>query len=226
MKERLWVAVLATTLLAPSAALAAGAKSQQPAPGVPDQVQKSPEEQAQDHYQFGLVYRDKAWKLEEKAAAATNEKERLKLETKAMKQWKKAIQELELATEKNDRFFQAFGSLGYALRKTGDFNTSLKNYDRALQLEPDYPEAIEYRGEAYLGLDRVDEAQEAYIRLFSIDRAQSDTLLAAMKTWVERRRDEGTVEASTLDRVSEWVAEREEIAAQTASVSELRDRGW
>jgi len=226
MRKRLFVAALAATLLAPSVALAAGAKSQQPAPGIPDQVQKSPKEQAQDHYEFGLAHRDKAWKLEEKAAAATNEKERLKLETKALKQWKKAIQELELATEKNDEFHQAYGSLGYALRKSGDFTTSLKAYDHALQLEPDYPEAIEYRGEAYLALDRVDDAQGAYIRLFSIDRAHADTLLAAMKTWVERRRDEGTVEASTLDQLSQWVFEREEIAAQTASVSELRDRGW
>lgn len=225
MSRRIIVAVLLATFVTGTAALAAGSKPQQAVPLEPE-VQKTPEEQAIDHYNFGLSYRDKAWKLEEKAAAADNEKERAKLESKAEKLWKKAIQEQEFATAKNPAFFEAFGSLGYALRKTGDYPASLTAYDRALKLQPDYTEAIEYRAEAYLGLDRVEDAKEAYIRLFSLDRAQADMLLDAMKQWVDRRSSEGGIDKATLSEFSDWVLEREEIAGQTASVSELKDRSW
>ena len=34
-------------------------------------------------------------------------------------------------------------------------------YDEALRLSPAYNEAIEYRGEAYLGLNRIEDAKAA-----------------------------------------------------------------
>jgi hypothetical protein len=43
------------------------------------------------------------------------------------------------------------------------------------------------------------------------EAAQADELLKAMKGWIERRR---------------WVAQREELAGQTPSVSELQQRKW
>ena len=227
-KQLLAVVVLAAFAAVPTTSEAAGSKPLEPesnAPSDPEPV-KTPEEMAIDHYNFGLTYRDKAWKFEEKAAAAANEKERMKAETKAQKTWKKAIREFESAVGKNEEFFQAYGSLGYARRKTGEFESSLTAYDRALQIEPAYGEAVEYRAEAYLGLDRVDDAKEAYTQLFSGARELADELLAAMKVYVENRRSEGGVDAATLDAFSEWVTEREEIANQTASVSELRDRDW
>ena len=229
MSRRLLAAVvLAAVVVVPSAAWAAGSKPLEPksnAPADPEPV-KTPEEIAIDHYNFGLTYRDKAWKLEDKAAAAANEKARMKAESKAQKTWTKAVREFESATGNNPVFFQAYGSLGYALRKTGDFESSLIAYDRALELEPTYGEAIEYRAEAYLGLDRVEDAKGAYIQLFSGARELADELLEAMKKYVEHRRTDGGVDAASLDAFSEWVTEREEIANQTASVSELRDRDW
>ena len=53
--------------------------------------------------------------------------------------------------------------------------------DRALELAPDYGEAIEYRAEAYLGLDRIDDAKKAYMQLFNLDRALADELMEAMR---------------------------------------------
>jgi tetratricopeptide (TPR) repeat protein len=43
-------------------------------------------------------------------------------------------------------------------------------YSKALELNPAYPEAIEYRGEAYLGLNKINEAKEAYMALFRESR--------------------------------------------------------
>lgn len=49
--------------------------------------------------------------------------------------------------------------LGYALRKSGDARAALPHYDRALTLDPRHLGAREYRGEAYLMLGRVADAE-------------------------------------------------------------------
>jgi len=195
-----------------------------PLPSAPPTPPKSPMEQATDHYNWGLAHRDNAWKQEKKAEEATTEKARAKFETKAEKQYKKSIAEFQSATQKNPRLHQAFSSLGYALRKTGEPEASLQAYDRALAIEPGYAEAIEYRAETYLGLGRVDDAKQAYIQLFGRDRPKADKLFEAMKSWLEA--EPGGVDESTVKAFSDWLSEREEIASQTTSVSELRDRDW
>jgi len=211
-------------LTVPAVALAAGSSPMPTNPPAEPETPKTPEEEAVEHFNYGLSYVDKAEKLLDKEAK--NDKERAKSESKARKSWENAIDEFRRATEKNPEFHQAFGSLGYALRKTGDYDASLVAYDRALALEPGYAEAVEYRGEAYLGLDRLDDAKEAYMQLFSEDRALADQLLDAMKVYVDERRQQGSGDTAALDAFADWVSEREEIAGQTAAVSELRDRDW
>jgi hypothetical protein len=121
MSRKTLAIVLSVVLMAPAVALAAGAKKPLEPSNAPTDPppQKTPGEMAVDHFNFGLAYRDKAWKLEEKAAGASNEKERMKLDGKAQKTWVKAIREFEYAVDKNPAYYQAFGSLGYALRRTG-----------------------------------------------------------------------------------------------------------
>ena len=53
--------------------------------------------------------------------------------------------------------------MGFAYRKTGDYAKALEMYDKALALQPGFPDAIEYRGEAYLALNRIDDAKQAYL---------------------------------------------------------------
>jgi tetratricopeptide (TPR) repeat protein len=197
------------------------------APSTSTAPAKTPQQEANDHYNYGLTHRDKAWKLEKKLDAAENEKQRQKLEQKIAKRYKRAIEEFTAATRKNSQMFQAYSSLGYALRKTGRFDQSLSAYDRALAISPGYAEAIEYRAEAYLGLNEVEQAKKAYIELMGSDRARADELLEAMKGWIARQRaDPGTVDAETVDGFAGWVEEREEIASQTTTVSGLKEHGW
>lgn len=40
--------------------------------------------------------------------------------------------------------------LAYSQRKTGDVDSAIQNYHRALELRPEFPEAREYLGEAYI----------------------------------------------------------------------------
>ena len=86
-------------------------------------------------------------------------------------------------------------------------------YDKALQIAPGFPDAMEYRGEAYLALNRIDDAKQAYLELFAADRKQADKLMAAMKAWVAkhqaaagRRRSRRRVGARS------WIKERSELA--------------
>lgn len=194
---------------------------------MPSAPKKTPEQQAVDHYNAGLKIRDKALALLKEASQATDEKDRAKLEKKAQQEFGKAIAQFRTATEKDPKFYPAQSDLGFALRKTGDYSGALQAYDRALSISPTYAPAIEYRGEAYLGLDRMEDAKNAYMALFPGDRDQADMLLKAMKGWVEKRRAEpGTLTPDAVQEFSAWVAQREELAGQTPSVSELQQRKW
>ncbi len=212
-------AALLLDLLHRAPAEAAGSKPAAPAPSATPT--KTPEEAGKEAYNIGLKHRDKAWGFEDKAAASDAERE--KLLAKAQKQYGKAIPLFKTATQRIPTFHQAYSSLGYALRKTGDFEGSLKAYDQALALAPFYGEAIEYRAEAYLGLGRLDEVKEAYMQLFAKERALADELMAAMQAWVE---EPGDVPAEKVEAFAAWLAERGEIAEQTARLEGAAARAW
>jgi Flp pilus assembly protein TadD len=53
-----------------------------------------------------------------------------------------------------------YNLLGYTLRKTGDFKTSLTYYTKALVLQPDHKAAREYLGELYVETGALDKAKE------------------------------------------------------------------
>lgn len=186
-----------------------------------------PADQAAEAYNRGLESRDKAWKLETQSESATDEKQRGKLLGKAQKEYGKAIRAFRSATESDPQMHQAFSSLGYALRKTGQYEDSLAAYNQALELEPGYAEAIEYRAEAFLGLNRLGEAREAYMQLFREDRERADELMTAMQRWVElRQADPGDLDPATLDEFSVWVRDRAEISGNTASVQGDTSTAW
>jgi cytochrome c-type biogenesis protein CcmH/NrfG len=53
-----------------------------------------------------------------------------------------------------------YNLLGFTLRKTGDFTTSLTYYTKALELEPDRKAAREYLGELYVETGNMTKAKE------------------------------------------------------------------
>lgn len=218
-------AFAAAILLAAPAALLADGGAPSPISGG-SAAELTPEQRADQHYNRGIELREKAWELEEQAAAA-NEGERDKLEGKIDKTWRKAIREYRSAVELDEKHYRAYSDLGYALRKVGDYQESLAAYDAALAMVPTYAEAIEYRAEAYLGLGRLEDAKAAYLHLFEHDRGRADLLMEAMQSWVERHeQDPGAVDPAQVDAFAEWVSQRAQLAEQTASLGELRDRRW
>jgi Flp pilus assembly protein TadD len=53
-----------------------------------------------------------------------------------------------------------YNLLGFTLRKTGDFKTSLTYYAKALELQPDHKAAREYLGELYVETGNMAKAKE------------------------------------------------------------------
>ena len=119
--------------------------------------------------------------------------------------------------------------MGFALRKTGDYARALEMYDKAISMAPGFfSEAVEYRAEAYLALNRLDDARQAYLDLFAADRKQADILMAAMKTWVEAHRgDAAGVDPAAVSAFDKWIGEREGLAKQTRLMAVTpRQSGW
>jgi tetratricopeptide (TPR) repeat protein len=221
--------LLLSILLLPSPVRASGGSSvpSPPMPSAQPVPEKSPELQAIEYYNAGVKNRDKALELEKEAAQTTGEKERAKLEKKARKEFEKAIFQFQMATGKNPNFYQAYSDLGFSRRKIGDYNGALEAYNRSLSLAPGYALAVEYRAEAYLALERVEDAKQAYVELFSGDRGRADELMKAMKGWIEKRRiDPGKMSPDALKEFAAWVEQREQIAKQTPSLSALQLRNW
>jgi cytochrome c-type biogenesis protein CcmH/NrfG len=73
--------------------------------------------------------------------------------------YKAALAELRDLAEDNQNA-DVYNLLGFTLRKTGDFATSLSYYTKALDLKPDHKAAREYLGELYVETGRMDKANE------------------------------------------------------------------
>lgn len=183
--------------------------------------QRDPRDQAVESYNDGLRLRDRAWGFEKELAAASDPAQKTKIEEKIRKTYLAAVRSQKDAVRNDRNLFQAWSELGYALRKTGDYPAALEAYDKALLLQPNYAEALEYRGEAYLGVNRVTDAREAYLALFNGGDATRAKMLAdAMTTWVTQRRADPTgVSAQAIDELAAWLAQRAEISSHAPAAS-------
>ena len=217
------IMVLLIAISLTGVAFAAGG-AKKPKTDTQETQELTPEQEAVASYNMGIGARNKAWKLEEKMAESTDAAEQEKLGKKIAKAYKAAAGSFERAIRSNPMMHEAHSDLGYCLRKQGNYEAALMAYDKALEIQPKYAEAIEYRAEAYLGLNRLDEAKQAYMTLFKGQSDQAPALLEAMQKWVANNPHDAP--ADQVEAFSSWVAERAEIAGQTKSVSELKDADW
>ena len=82
------------------------------------------------------------------------------------KDYASALAELRDIAETNQQA-DVYNLLGFTLRKTGDFDTALTYYGKALELQPDHKAAHEYLGELYVETGKMDKANE---QLASLER--------------------------------------------------------
>jgi tetratricopeptide (TPR) repeat protein len=180
--------------------------------------QMTPEEQAKAAYNQGVRAVKAADKLAKAADEATDEKKKTKSQDKAKKQYENARGYFAAAAQRKPTMHEAWNYIGYTSRKLGEYDKALAAYDEALRLNPSYGEAIEYRAEAYLALNRFDDAKNAYMQLFRDARPLADELMAAMQRWVAQRRAAGAA-AADVEAMAQWIDERANIARQTASLA-------
>lgn len=183
--------------------------------------QRSPHDVAVQAFNDGIGSRDRAAKLEKELEATTDAGKQASLKSKIEKAYSTAVRQQSDAVRLDPNLYQAQTELGYAYRKLGKYSESLAAYESALSKQPNYAEAIEYRAEAYLGLNRVGDAKDSYLRLFEGgDPKGAAQLAAAMKRWVSARRtDPGGVAQSDIDTFAKWLESRKEIAAQNGATS-------
>jgi tetratricopeptide (TPR) repeat protein len=176
-------------------------------PQASDAPKKSPEAVATEALTSGLKRLEKADQIESK-----NPKQ-------ARKEYEAALKDFQTAAEASPDNYRAHNGAGYSLRKLGNYERALASYERALVLAPTSSEAIEYRAEAYLGLNRLDAAKQSYMHLFVHDRTASNVLMKAMKAWVEKRRTQPAgVEPAVIDAFGAWVHERDTLALSVGNL--------
>ncbi|MEM7267732.1 MAG: tetratricopeptide repeat protein [Pseudomonadota bacterium] len=82
----------------------------------------------------------------------------------------------------------AFNLLGFALRKTEDYEGSSEAYKTALTINPRHLDALEYQGELYLALGDIEKAEANLAQISSqclFVCKQERQLEPAIKSWRE-----------------------------------------
>ena len=173
---------------------------------------------ADEKYAEALALIAEAEQIDERSAKVEDPLERHGVDRGARDRYRKAVRYLRFTAREQPDHFKAHSDMGYVLRRLGDYPKALDAYARALEIKPDYWRAVEYRGEAYLRLGRIDDAKGAYMTLFGEDRKLADLLVTKMASWVEaRREDPGEMSPEKIEAFGSWVSDRSEIAGQTAS---------
>lgn len=154
-------------------------------------------QRARDAYAAGV------WTIEEiegeHATPLTDEAHR-------QRAYERALQAFNEAIAAEPKMYEALTYVGYCERKLGRYEASLRAYAAALKEKPAYVYAIEYEGEAYLGLNDFARARFDYLRLYALDPALAAKLLAAMRKWTETTQDPAVAQAR------EWIESRRSAA--------------
>jgi len=186
---------------------------------MPEMRQPSPEEQARSAYNDGVRYAKKADKALAASLEAKDAGKKDKQAKESQELYARALDSFKQAAELNFTMPEAWNYVGYTSRKLGHYEDALAAYDKALSLKPGYTDALEYRGEAFLAMNRISDAQQAYLDLYAGDRALAGKLLTVMKGWLATQRANPAGTALNLDDVDKWIQERAQIAGQTAALT-------
>jgi tetratricopeptide (TPR) repeat protein len=165
------------------------------------------EQGAIDAYTAGYASILRAEHAENLAAASTSDAERTAALADAQKAYQASLPNFVAAVRLDHSMHEAYTYLGYANRKLGRYGEALQAYEQALKINPDTPYAIEYQGEAFLGLGRIDEARFNFLRLYALDQHQAAKLLQAMSAWVEANKTKPPA-GIDMPALAAWVAEK------------------
>jgi tetratricopeptide (TPR) repeat protein len=188
---------------------------------------RTADDAAKSAYNSGVRSVKKAQEYDAEAAKTSTPEKIAKSHDKAQKSYRESLASFIDAVAAQPKMYQAWNYLGFANRHLGNYDDALSAYAKALEINPNYPDAIEYRGEAYLGLNQIEAAKGAYMALFRDSRPLADELMVAMHHWADaRRQDAQGLSSADVDAFAKWMDERTGIAAQTASLAIGAAQPW
>jgi tetratricopeptide (TPR) repeat protein len=165
------------------------------------------EQGAIDAYTAGYASILRAEHAENLAATAANEAERQAALDDAQKAYQTSLPSFATAVRLDETMHEAYTYMGYANRKLGRYDEALRAYQQALKINPDTTFAIEYQGEAFLGLNRIDEARFNFLRLYALDQHQAAKLLRAMQAWMQANEAKPPA-GIDMPALAAWIAEK------------------
>lgn len=178
-----------------------------------------PDAAAQKAYKAGMKSLAKAKEQEGVAATAPTEDKKNRALEKVNDAYGRALDQFTEALSNKGDMYEAWNNVGYIHLRFGAYAESVDDYNHTLALKPELPEAIEHRAEAYLAIDRLDDAKSAYMDLFNHDVKLADQLMVAMQQWLtSHRANLNGMRTSDVDAFGKWLQERGDIAAREASL--------
>ena len=195
-----------------------GGRTQQ-SPEMPSTpLEVKPDKAATKAYAAGMKSMRKAQELEETIAKASDADKKAKAMSKLDDTYGRALEEFtEVLRNKND-MYDPWNKIGFIHLHFGAYRESIDDYNHALALKPDLLEAIQHRGEAFMGADRLDEAKAAYMDLFFHARPLADQMMITMQAWLQSHRASANgMRAADIDAFGKWLQEREGIAKTAAA---------
>ena len=205
---------------AASAALASGGGMRPMQPMQQSMPQgQTPSQKATGYYNQGVKLTRKADDAGKSAEDSTDPGKKAKAAREAQDKYSEARKQFEQAVQNDPSMPEAWNYLGYTNRKLGSYDQALAAYQKALALKPGYADALEYRGEAYLGMNHLPDAKQAYLDLYATNREQAQKLLNAMHAWVTAQRATSGGPSPGIDDFDKWIQEREQIAHATAALT-------
>jgi tetratricopeptide (TPR) repeat protein len=94
--------------------------------------------------------------------------------------WPAAEAKFRAAIRADRTIPEAWNGLGHALRMQARYDAAIAAYDEALRLRPRYPQALEYLGETYVELGKLDQARALLARLRPLDAPLAAQLSASI----------------------------------------------
>ena len=178
-----------------------------------------PEAAAKKAFKAGVKSLTRAREFEEVAAKATNPDKKASAMEKVGDAYNRALDQFTEALSNQGDMVDAWNYAGYVHLRLGAYSESIDDYNHTLALKPDLLEAVEHRAEAYMAVDRLDDAKAAYMNLFNHDRPLADQLMVSMQKWLERHRVAAAgMRPADIDSFDQWLKERDGIAKSTASL--------
>ena len=178
-----------------------------------------PDAAATKAFNAGVKSLRRAHELEEVAGKASNADKKAGAMDKVGDAYSRALDQFTEAMSNRGDMVEAWNDVGYVHLRLGAYGESIDDYNHALALKADLLEAVEHRAEAYMAVDRLEEAKVAYMNLFNHARPLADQLMVSMQTWLQSHRGAAIgMRVAEIDSFGKWLQERDGIAKQTASI--------